>query len=292
VDLPEDIEGLTDSTFCVIRYEIGRVFCWIRDGTRGKSIAAKEKLLAECCERLETRYLKYCNDGNALQWTISNITHLVMDKNWFKLYYSPTWIQGEASMTRELRERLFVLTIKIVERSDLIGRDRRAEKWNWMNRSYFQWLPRAFILAELCNRDRDELVDRAWKSIDNSFLACPDKLAASKNGILLKRLMAKANAKRNTVSSKQIPNQSLSSIDTTEPGKLDSLSIENFSADIPAAWNQEFAPPQIAFTGWDDNLPETLMDYNFAFHPIYFGDWNYTMTDDGAAITYDGHAAN
>jgi hypothetical protein len=123
---PEDQDGLTDSAFCIIRYEAARATCLVRNGTY-TTMAAKEQILNECFQLLETKYLRYCHDGDTLYWFINNLTNMLIDKSWFTLYHNPTWLQGEASMSRKLQDRLFNLAIRIIERSGQMDNDPRAE---------------------------------------------------------------------------------------------------------------------------------------------------------------------
>jgi len=113
-NMPKSVEsrdGITDSTFSIIRYEMARASCMVGNGTCGHMLVDKEKVLQKCYQELEIKYLPYCHGGDALHWLIENVTRVLMDKSWFMLYYSPSWLQGEASMSRELRDRLFITAI-------------------------------------------------------------------------------------------------------------------------------------------------------------------------------------
>ena len=90
---------------------MARASCMVGNGTCGHMLVDKEKVLQKCYQELEIKYLQYCHGGDALHWLIENVTRVLMDKSWFMLYYSPSWLQGEASMSRELRDRLFITAI-------------------------------------------------------------------------------------------------------------------------------------------------------------------------------------
>jgi hypothetical protein len=103
-------------------------------------------------------------------------------------------------MSGQLQERLLVIAIQIIERPQEMWHDPKAMKWVWLSCNYSQWLPRAFVLAEICNRERSDLVNRAWRAINTTFETWSQTTANSKNGIVLKRSMAKAMTKREGLS--------------------------------------------------------------------------------------------
>jgi len=189
--------------------------------------------------------------------------------------------------------------------------DPRAEKWSWLSRNYFQWLPRAFVLAELCNRDRSDLVDRGWKAIDHTIVAWSETTANSKNGILLKRLILKASAKRDGEWSSQnwnpSTNVSMATTSKSDIGLEVDLLAQNvrFESGGVMASNLTTIPPLGTFqAGTEDttpaqhqptatpcSVPEIIPEMTLTSDYIYTGDWNHLVTDFGAIIRYHGKAS-
>jgi hypothetical protein len=289
---------LTDTTFSVIRYQVARTYGKIESQRfTHQTLAEKEKILEECFNSIELKYLTYCDESdNTLYWLVKNVTRMIVDKSWFMLYLSPTWLQGKASMSRGLQERLFLLAIEIIERTQEMEHDPRAFKWSWLSHNYFQWLPRAFILAELCNRERSDIVDRAWKAINATFETWSQTTANSKNGIMLKRLMAKAKAKREGLSNDHSW-EDLVNIDLVPNGELDlqtGLSYVTAPGDASrnAATSSDTMSPLTAtlFQWWES--PGVVPGMAISNDSIYTGDWNHLATDFGAIIQYDGRPRN
>lgn len=294
----EDSQGLTDTTFSVIRYQVA----WTNRKISGRSshhesLAEKEKALTECFKIIEMNYLRYCEgSANTLYWLVENVTRMLMDKSWFMLYHSPTWLQGKASMSRELQDRLLVFAIQIIERTQEMEHDSKAVKWIWLSHNYFQWLPRAFILAELCTRQRNDVVDRAWKAINATFETWSQTTANSKNGILLKKLMAKATAKREGISAdasrESFMNTDLGLSSGLDPKTgLSCLSTpESSNADIDTGVQNMM--PTLAtnmFQWWKQPPP----DMTITNDSVYTGDWNHLLIPDfGAIIQYEGRPRN
>lgn len=291
----DDSEGLTDTTFCVIRYELAQTNRKIMSSRFScESLIDKENILSECFQSLERKYLRYCERTNTLYWLVENVTRMNIDKSWFMLYHSPVWLHGKASMSRELQERLFVLAIQIIERTQEMEHDSRALKWSWLSHNYFQWLPRAFILAELCNRERSDVVDRAWRAINATFDTWSQTTTNSKNGISLKRLMAKAIAKREGLSS----NEGWESLINTDFDLGSGFDLQTGLSFISAPESSSGGadtglegmmptPPTNMFQWWKQP-PADLPDMALTDNSIYTGDWNHLVTDFGAIIQYDG----
>jgi hypothetical protein len=87
---PTPLRGVSEMTFCLIRYEIchtarrlgyeppGDSPCG--NAARGASLADKEKLVRILHERLEENYLQYCLDSGPLFWVAATIARLIVAK--------------------------------------------------------------------------------------------------------------------------------------------------------------------------------------------------------------------
>jgi hypothetical protein len=94
---PEERQGFTDMTFCLLRYEVANIFrkmLYIPAGPdrctdyfAGLTIADKEKWITECHQRMEDKYLKGCDMSIPLCWVTATISRLVMSKMWLVVYH-------------------------------------------------------------------------------------------------------------------------------------------------------------------------------------------------------------
>lgn len=69
----------------------------------------------------------------------------------------------------EIKDRLFVTSIEVIEFSYLLERNENTAKWGWLFRTYMQWQSVAFVLSEIVVREPSEVVERAWKAIDSVY---------------------------------------------------------------------------------------------------------------------------
>ena len=101
--------------------------------------------------------------------------------------------------SRELRDRLFITSVEVIEFSYLLEKNENTMKWGWLFRTYMQWHAVAFVLSELCNRPPGPDYDRAWRAVesvyDDRVIGNPRNL----RGMLwkpMRQLMMKAKARQ------------------------------------------------------------------------------------------------
>jgi hypothetical protein len=214
-DWPEERQGFTDMTFCLIRFEVTNIFrriLYVPPGHgRGNyyfsnlTIAEKEKWISDCHQRLEDKYLKDCDMSSPLCWVTATISRLVMSKMWLIVYHPHQRKDGGASLPQETKDKLFITSLENIEYSMLLETEARTMKWGWLFRTYVQWHAIAFLLSELCVRTKGEAVDRAWHALETSAgrwwfpLGNNSSHRKGKVGCLwkpLRKLMAKAQNAR------------------------------------------------------------------------------------------------
>ena len=306
VEGPGNREGVTDTTFCLIRYEVARAGAQIskrlgfaQGFSSTLTLADKERVVKECYEFLETKYLKYCSGAGPLYWLCESMARMVMAKRWLTLHY-PVGRSGDpVSLSRDMIDQLFGTSIQIVEISRRIETDVRVKKWGWLIRNYQEWFPRAFILAEICVRPKSAVVDRAWRAVKDTLDGWPEATANSRNGILLAKLMQKARTKRLEQLSTQ-PRNSLAGTDllpasTSSPGladeeparnmqprvaEIESLNVANtvssnaLCSSSPNLDMMPFADRQYATAPWSRDDAGMLRDMEIADIDINWDNWS------------------
>jgi hypothetical protein len=96
-EFPEEQNGFTDMTFCLLRFEVANIFrriLYIPPGPNrcteffaGLSIAEKEKWITECHARMEEKYLQNMDMTIPLCWVTATISRLIMSKMWLIVYH-------------------------------------------------------------------------------------------------------------------------------------------------------------------------------------------------------------
>ncbi|KAI5197397.1 hypothetical protein AUEXF2481DRAFT_27177 [Aureobasidium subglaciale EXF-2481] len=175
--LPEERQGCTDMSFCLIRFEVANTFRRLNyippgeprqcgDFFASVTLEDKERWINECHKRLEERYLRHVDTSVPLYWVTATVARLMMSKMWLMIYHPYQRKDGGKSLSEEVRDKLFITSLENIEYASLMETESRTEKWSWLFKTYMQWHALAFLLGELCHRTSGALVDRAWNSIE------------------------------------------------------------------------------------------------------------------------------
>lgn len=177
-DFPDERQGCTDMSFCLIRFEVSNTFRrlnYIPPGPQAPNqlfatatIQSKERWITECHKRLEERYLQHCDMSVPLFWVTATVARLMMSKMWLMVYHPFQRHDAGANLSAETKEKLFITSLENVEYSLLLETEARTMKWGWLFKTYMQWHALAFMLSELCHRTTGELVERAWVALEKS----------------------------------------------------------------------------------------------------------------------------
>lgn len=128
-------------TFSLIRFEIchtTRRLAYLppsegsfKAATQVRPLAEKEEIVRSLQKRLETTYLVHCQGAGPLFWVAAMIARLIMAKMYL-IIYTP---HIEAGLSQETKDRLFVVSIEIVEYCKLIKTEVSTKQWGWVNPS-------------------------------------------------------------------------------------------------------------------------------------------------------------
>ena len=116
------------------------------------------------------------------------------------LIYHPMMQPGNQTMlSQDLRDRLFIASIEIIEYSRILENEATTKQWGWLFHTYIQWHAIAFVLGELGQRGNSATVERAWRAMHGVFDAWGGTVVLNKRHMLwqpMRQLMAKARRKR------------------------------------------------------------------------------------------------
>ncbi|KAF8865249.1 hypothetical protein BDZ45DRAFT_796570 [Acephala macrosclerotiorum] len=210
---PTPRPGVSEMTFCLIRYEIcnlTRKITYIPPGPNLPcrmadevlTIEDKERLVREVADHLEKTYLQHCEGAGPLYWVAAIVARLIIAKMSLIIYHPLTQPGKPNSLSQDIRDRLFMSSIEIIEYSRVLESEATTKQWGWLFHTYIQWHAIAYILGELCIRPNSAIVERGWKAADVVFSewnAAGNTVTHTKTGMLwqpMRRLMAKAMKKR------------------------------------------------------------------------------------------------
>ncbi len=138
-------------TFSLIRYEIchtSRQLAYVPPGegpcrvaAKARTLADKEKIVKSLQERLENKYLVHCHGAGPLFWVAATVARLIVAKMGL-IIYTP---HIEAGLSQEIKDRLFIVSIEIMEYSKLLETEVSTKQWGWVK------TPNHLLLADTDN---------------------------------------------------------------------------------------------------------------------------------------------
>jgi hypothetical protein len=156
-------------------------------------------MVREHAKHLEWTYLQYCEDAGPLYWVAATVARLIMAKMCLIIYHPFTQPGKPNNLSQDIKDRLFMASIEIIEYSRILESEASTKHWGWLFHTYIQWHAIAYILGELGIRPNSTIVDRAWRAVDQVFNDWGGAVSHSKSGMLwqpMRKLMAKARRKR------------------------------------------------------------------------------------------------
>lgn len=169
-ETPQPQEGRSDTAIVLARYEIlllsRRFLTELSMKSADHSPADREGMLVDAYQRVEQRFLKHVVDErDSLYWMITVVARIIVAKMCLNLYQSQIFPGNDSEISEEIRDRIFVAAIEIVELGCKLNADPRCKQYRWLFMTYTNWHAIAFNLIELCRRPWTALVERSWEAI-------------------------------------------------------------------------------------------------------------------------------
>ncbi|PTB35026.1 hypothetical protein M441DRAFT_52468 [Trichoderma asperellum CBS 433.97] len=198
---PPERQGITDMTFCLLRFEVAVAISKLNYhgpvGSQEPALSTAEKCdLVETIEkRFYERYINRCDITKPFDWVSAAWARLMLSKMWLAVsnpLHPQDDIDGAAPLN--LRHVAFERSVEMLELADSLETGHRAARWRWLFMTHVQWHAVVFVLAYLCVHPTDDLSPRAWLVMDRVRERWP-RDSRSKKGMLWKpvhRLMDRA----------------------------------------------------------------------------------------------------
>lgn len=172
--MPPEREGRTDMAAAIVRYSIcalTRQFQTSAAIEEAKcdlpTLVAKEKKLLDLYQSVQQKFLRdvAMDEADRLYFVVAMIARVIMAKASLVLYGQMLFPGAEQQLTAEIRQRLFVGAISMIECSVKLGTDRSCRQFRWLLKSYTSLHTMSYTVVEICRRPWTALVERGWKAI-------------------------------------------------------------------------------------------------------------------------------
>ncbi|KAI0151537.1 hypothetical protein GGR57DRAFT_470599 [Xylariaceae sp. FL1272] len=243
-ELPRERSGPTDMSFCLIRYELcalSRKFhsqanplaaCAI---DHNRSVEENEETINDMYRHIEQKYLKPSpdKDKDLLGWVSATITRLIVSKMSL-VVYQPLAQTASTELTSDIRDRLFMSTINVIEYSRVLSTEPKITHWRWLFQTYTQWHAVAYLLLEICRRPWSASVERGWSTMDAIFHSY-QPIEFSKPAIWgpLRKLMLHANRHRQKELTRlRADSQAAQKLDADEQSRIPPATFQHLASSV------------------------------------------------------------
>ena len=267
-EFPEEKKEATEMTFCLVRCQVTRTVRRIGYVAPGMRVPGRNQerpspesraiLMGELQQLLEERYLRYCDPSVPIFLAAATVARLIIARMWLALHHP---MSHKDPIPSGIRDRLFSISVEVVELSTLLLTNPDLLKWNWYFKTHLQWHAVAFVLSEICSRPPSAECDRAWEYVTTVYerWETKDKERQGNLGRPISRLMAKARQAREM---QRLENQWAS-----QPACLPDSNA--FEAIYPTSENYSMLPVAVADEATPTDLPRDPLfgDVDALWHP-------------------------
>lgn len=243
-EFPPERIGSTDMTFCLIRYEICALSRRVHTAVSGLSPCPRESRLTleehedkllEMYEHIDQKYLKPCpaKETDLLNWVSATIARLIMSKMSLVIY-QPLMPSNGDELPNDVRDRLFMASIEVVEYSRILNAEHKIRRWRWLFQTYNQWHAVAYLLLEVCRRSWSASVERGWIALTATFQT-DKEIDFAKPVIwdMLRKLMIQARRHRESEIARLRANpQAAEALDIEEHNKVPPASFQHLPSSV------------------------------------------------------------
>lgn len=192
----EEHDGFTESSFCLMQYEITKTFNRIRSehSLTPRTLVADraEHRLHATRDAMEAKYFRYSSGESPISRFAAHIIAMILAKRRLLLYISLPYNQHSHSLPPRTCDFLFLLGIHVLELSRTVQKARCFERWRWLGASYFQWSAATFVASELAARPQSPATRRAWHVINGLLDDWPEATRCLAKAAALKALITNA----------------------------------------------------------------------------------------------------
>lgn len=210
-EAPVPREGKSDCAVALLRYElcvlVRRLFttasamsspCPSADRS---SMAERERMLIDVYhQRVEHKYLQHVlHEADPLYWMAAMNARIFVGKMYLVIYQSALFPGSDFELSDEIRQRIYVSAIEMIEYNHKIHTDPRVKQYRWLFKTYTNWHAIAFILIESGRRPWTALVERGWDAVtgyDIDPLELAEKAVHAVVVLPLRKLFTKARKHR------------------------------------------------------------------------------------------------
>lgn len=182
-EFPTPSDGPSDTAIVLVRYQIlslSRKFIEdLASAPADIEPSEREKAIIDVYHSVEHKFLSHVIDEtDSLYWVVAVVARIIMAKMCLHIYQGSMFPGRDSHLSDDIRDRIYVAAIEIVELGHKLNCDPRCKQYRWLFMTYTNWHAIAFNLIETCRRPWTALVERSWEAV-STFERDPVDLAKS-----------------------------------------------------------------------------------------------------------------
>jgi hypothetical protein len=194
--LPAETVGLTDSSFLTLRFEFTPliVASAARFRQSGKSarhwethllsddIASIVEGFPKLEERIETKYLRYCDPSQPLHLMVMLVGRYAMNVARFMTHHPRRWASIEQTPVAE-RERVWTISVNLLEQYNMVRSNSQIKQFAWHAAYLMHWHSFIHLLDTLRANPHMDDSDKVWQLIGTTYKNNPEMILATNEPI-------------------------------------------------------------------------------------------------------------
>ncbi|KAH7309934.1 putative C6 transcription factor [Rhexocercosporidium sp. MPI-PUGE-AT-0058] len=176
VDLPPESNGITSIVVSLIRCEFAGFLRklsspfpndvrWETLTNPDITLAKKDSMINQLEDRLERKYLRFCDPSNTLHHLVSIMVRSAICKIKLFAHNPRRFANRGVRVPQSERDIIFTNATKLLEYVSLVRGNQSLDKYRWQIGASLLWNPLLYVLIEARHRKVGPEVDRLWQLI-------------------------------------------------------------------------------------------------------------------------------
>lgn len=180
-ELPNERAGITAMSFCLVKYEIMASLRDLSAASPGDGeweillqpnvpVIRQDSIINQIEDRLENRYLRYCDPVNSFHTFISIMIRCSICRLRLLIYIPSQFASHRKNVSNHERDIVFTSATKFLRYVTIVQKGIHGlEKYRWQIGPSALWNAMLYLLIEIRHRGTGPEVERAWKLIEDAF---------------------------------------------------------------------------------------------------------------------------
>jgi Fungal specific transcription factor domain len=188
--LPSESNTMTDMAFIAVRGELIRAASrrvgkfreqeknFSQWDTHSSETDNEEmnKSFKDLEDTLETKYLRYCDPSQSLNFMVMLMARTSMNFILFQMHHPRRWV-GKSHVSLSERQLVWDISLKLLEQHSMISLNPHLKQYSWCATYFLPWHPFVHTLDTLRADPLTSNADKAWQLVSGTFSNTLNKIS-------------------------------------------------------------------------------------------------------------------